>query len=424
MTPNAQIEIVISVDHAGAKRVTITNNRPVQAAQVFVGKRVSEALRLIPLLFNVCGKAQGLAAVTAMEQALALPIVSETKTQARLGREVIRDCELLREHMLRILLDWASFMPDEFNSSDMNAELQALMTLQPQFEQALFNGAKPFELEASCHINHSQLNKATNSLESFLIKHIYGAPPALWLAADSRDVVLHWMQNAKTLAGKSCNRLLEAGIAKIGARELDAAGSDEIPFLPPLNADIFADKLFGDEAETFIHQPTYGNYPHETTALSRHHTHPLLRAMIHSCGRGLLTRQIARLVEIAAVFESLSQRVDRLIAGDFTTVETTKTTTNLPDHRGIALVEASRGLLVHAVELETNSEDKFILEDPVISGYRILAPTEWNFHPQGVLAFALESIPRHEPDEIKLLAEMLISSIDPCTGTKLEVRHA
>ena len=414
MTPNAQIEITISVDHAGAKLVSITNNRPVQAAQLFIGKRVSEALRIIPLLFNVCGKAQGFASVTAIEQALDVPVTPE----CRIARQIISDYELIREHLLRIFLDWSSFMPEEFNSSDMSAELQALMALQPQFEQALFDGAKPFDLRSRCKIDPCLLKEAARKLEALLSTYIYGAAPQLWLAAESRDVVLHWMRNAKTLAGKSCGRIVQEGLSKTGAPELSAVRGEPVPFLPPLPVETLHAELFNGDAERFIHHPTFKGRPHETSALSRHHSHPLLCVMMHNCGTGLLTRQIARLVEVAVVYSSIQEAVARLCEGDCASVGNRQTAGAFQDHQGIAQTEASRGLLVHGVELENQSED------PLIKDYRILAPTEWNFHPQGALAASLASLPGYEDSEIRPIADMLISSIDPCTGTKLEVRHA
>ncbi|GJM03017.1 MAG: hydrogenase assembly protein HupF [Rhodomicrobium sp.] len=416
MTPNAQIEVLISIDGADKKSVTITNNRPVQAAQLFVGKKVSEALRIIPLLFHVCGKAQGFAAVSAVEAALGQP----ADTESRLARQIVCDSELIREHLLRIFLDWSAFMPDEFKSSDRTAELQEVMSILPQFEQGLYNGAKPFNLSSRCDLNAETLRSALRKLEELLTRHIYGAPPALWLAAQSRDVIFHWMQNAKTLAGKSCGRIVQNNWAKAGA--LDPAA--EPRFLPPLSAETLYPKLFGVTAERFIQQPTYRERALETSALSRHHFHPLLRILMQYCGTGLLTRQIARLVEVAVVFATLSESVERLLAGDADVPHCREAPASFERRRGLAMVDASRGVLVHAVELAGEVDNKCVTDDPVISCYRILAPTEWNFHASGPLVSALEAIEGRDEAHIRQMAEMLISSIDPCTGTKLEVHYA
>lgn len=53
---------------------------------------------------------------------------------------------------------------------------------------------------------------------------------------------------------------------------------------------------------------------------------------------------------------------------------------------GVAGVKASRGLTFHAVRLC----------DGRLADYRILAPIEWNFHPRGPLAEAIEALARGE----------------------------
>ncbi|HIJ30976.1 MAG TPA: Ni,Fe-hydrogenase I large subunit, partial [Gammaproteobacteria bacterium] len=75
---------------------------------------------------------------------------------------------------------------------------------------------------------------------------------------------------------------------------------------------------------------------------------------------------------------------------------------------GIGLSTAARGQLLHRVAVE-NSQ---------IIRYQILAPTEWNFHPQGVVTQALQQL---EPDTatVKQQASLIIHAIDPCVGYDL-----
>ena len=54
----------------------------------------------------------------------------------------------------------------------------------------------------------------------------------------------------------------------------------------------------------------------------------------------------------------------------------------LADGEAIAWTEMARGLLVHWVRLEDSPSG------PRVADCRVLAPTEWNFHPRGVLAQA------------------------------------
>jgi coenzyme F420-reducing hydrogenase alpha subunit len=78
---------------------------------------------------------------------------------------------------------------------------------------------------------------------------------------------------------------------------------------------------------------------------------------------------------------------------------------------GLAQVEAARGRLVHRVELEHDG----------VRRYRILAPTEWNFHPAGAAAQGLMHLPAEEPEVLRRLAALLINAVDPCVGYDLRV---
>jgi Ni,Fe-hydrogenase I large subunit len=67
--------------------------------------------------------------------------------------------------------------------------------------------------------------------------------------------------------------------------------------------------------------------------------------------------------------------------------------------------------LVHRVELERGG----------VRRYQILAPTEWNFHPDGAAAQALMRLPARDPAVLRRLAAMLINAVDPCVGYDLRV---
>ena len=78
---------------------------------------------------------------------------------------------------------------------------------------------------------------------------------------------------------------------------------------------------------------------------------------------------------------------------------------------GIGQVEAARGRLVHCVELERG----------VVKHYQILAPTEWNFHPLGVVARGLETLTTKNEILLRKQADLLINAIDPCVGYDITV---
>lgn len=70
---------------------------------------------------------------------------------------------------------------------------------------------------------------------------------------------------------------------------------------------------------------------------------------------------------------------------------------------GVAWCEMARGLLLHSVR----TDDQGRVQD-----YRVLAPTEWNFHPQGSLGQAVASLAPDDRNSARLLA----AAFDPCVA--------
>ncbi len=63
--------------------------------------------------------------------------------------------------------------------------------------------------------------------------------------------------------------------------------------------------------------------------------------------------------------------------------------------------EMARGLLLHWLQLDPQGR---------VQDYRVLAPTEWNFHPEGALARAVAALPAHAT----AAAQTLAAAFDPC----------
>ena len=83
----------------------------------------------------------------------------------------------------------------------------------------------------------------------------------------------------------------------------------------------------------------------------------------------------------------------------------------MPAGTGIGQVEAARGHLVHRV----------VLDDGWVRRYQILAPTEWNFHPAGVVARGLGGLVDSDEPTLRRQAALLINAMDPCVGYDLRV---
>lgn len=143
MNPEGQIDIRLTILPSGKKEVVILNNRPVHAAKLLIGKTIQDALKIIPLLYHVCGKAQGAAAIQALQAARN---VNSDKT-TDLARAMLCDVELIREHLLRIYLDWPQILDGDETASQLQSETSEFMGLLSQFETALFVPTNHFHLK-------------------------------------------------------------------------------------------------------------------------------------------------------------------------------------------------------------------------------------------------------------------------------------
>ncbi|MGZ8180561.1 MAG: nickel-dependent hydrogenase large subunit, partial [Methylobacter sp.] len=81
---------------------------------------------------------------------------------------------------------------------------------------------------------------------------------------------------------------------------------------------------------------------------------------------------------------------------------------------GLAQVHAARGLLIHRLELHQGR----------VCDYCIVAPTEWNFHPEGVVVQGLKQLQAEAPNNLQRQAELLINAVDPCVQYALHLTES
>ena len=81
---------------------------------------------------------------------------------------------------------------------------------------------------------------------------------------------------------------------------------------------------------------------------------------------------------------------------------------------GLAAVQTARGLLLHRVRLA----------DGRVADYQIVAPTEWNFHPEGALVRGLVGIEARDDAGLVRSAQLVVQALDPCVACRVEVGHA
>jgi coenzyme F420-reducing hydrogenase alpha subunit len=87
---------------------------------------------------------------------------------------------------------------------------------------------------------------------------------------------------------------------------------------------------------------------------------------------------------------------------------------NIGPGEGFAAVDSARGRLYHRVKLDGGGR---------IEDYAIVAPTEWNFHPDGPFARRMLGVRIGAGIEARRRVERLAFVFDPCIGVGAEIRE-
>ena len=359
------LEGCIDISLGGAGGVRLRSTRPQLAQKLLGGRSPEEAAHLVGLIFSLCGKAQRVAAAAACEAALPPyePGVPCAATVPSPQLSQARASAVLQELALEHL--WRFAAPQE--TPEGRAGLLALRQAAPEPQRF-----------------------ATVLAEQ--VQTLLGEPGAVWLGRDLADFDA-WVATAATPTA----RLFAVEDAVLPVRGV-------LPSLVRLSdaeaADLARQAL---EVPDFCARPTLHGAPAETGALARV-DHPLLAAWIARSGIGAGSRLLARLLELA----ELPGRCGAGIPAGQTLIRAW----SLGEGVGLAGVETARGLLLHVVRLHAGRVDQ----------YRIVAPTEWNFHPDGGLPQALAAL-SPGPD-LMARARHLCESLDPCVAYAIEVRDA
>lgn len=372
--PGGRLGIVLEHADGHIRRVRITSTRPAQAARVLVGHTPTEAARLVPLLYSLCGSAQRIAVLQACEEAQQL----KPGQARREARAFVLALESVREHCLRLLVDWP-----------------AALGLAPDHDTA----AKLFALQrivATGSAGDHAADQAARRLRKLVQETVLGPD---WSGLAGADLA------AFPAPGAMLPRLL--GALRANGWERLGAGADTPP-LEELPRAFWHERLSGEPC-TFALQPDIDGTPRETSPYARRCGAPEVREATRRWGNGLATRLLALAGELNSLLPKLQ--------GYLTRTDEAPLSDLLDDDAaqgdGIGVVEAARGTLTHRV----------ILAQGRIRDYALVAPTEWNFHPQGVAARSLAGLAFESEAQCAAQARALICAIDPCVAYDLDIRR-
>lgn len=401
-------------------RWQLRSTRAEWATTMLRGRAAEDAAALLPGLYTLCGGAHRLAARHALAAARGAALAGNEGVlgpgaAGRADAQALR-LDTLREHVRRLWLD----APRMLAGGDGGAN--------PGPTAAQLTGA-PF-MCSSADLGDEATEHATRR---WVQRHVLQADADAWVAAwedDPAAQARRWAAAAATWPARwlgAVRGLLQERAT--ACRALRAAATDA--GLQPL-----AEALRTQPG--FALAPTEGGQPAETGCWTR------LADPLRAAGPpmpelpaapappapplALWLRHAARIAEVARL--AASGGGAWLAQGRFTPAAApaapdgaaptagpagSASAAARPQVReGLGWCEMARGLLVHWVRLDA---------DERIVAYRVLAPTEWNFHPEGAAAGALagclaSAATADGVDMAQFLATA--AAYDPCVELRLE----
>ena len=379
--------------------VRLHSNRPLFVPRLLCGKPPSEALRLLGTMFRICGVAHRFAGLMAWRQATR----AEVLPRVHQAQQLLVNLETVREHVWHTLVTWPELLGSE---PQRNAGLTLLSRLLPEMERALFESGQGLVIDARLATDAAAVEKTVAQLEVLIERHVLGMSMQQWRAIDSAQQLNEWAGHCDTPAARLIGTMVERSWQRLGQPSGDV--HDHAYTLPDLTGTDVERALVGEARDGFIARPTWQGHCQETNAWTRQAGQPLVSAVTAAYGKGGLARWVARLVELVELFQSIKQNGrDLAVCGEDVAPAQADSATG----RGMAMVEAARGRLMHWLALERG----------VVADYAIVAPTEWNFHPQGVAVQGLKTLAADDPPQLKQQAALWINAIDPCVGYELRI---
>jgi uptake hydrogenase large subunit len=229
--------------------------------------------------------------------------------------------------------------------------------------------------------------------------------PPLLVGVARQDEFVGWRKRLRTVADQAAATVL--GVELLAWLEREALPSaDPMPLaagalLPWQGAAAWAREVIDD---AFALRPQFAGQPAETGALARRMNDPCVAALL-AAGDRVAARLAARYADLRFLARTLIE--PDLLAGWLDAAP-------VAERVGLARVETARGLLLHLIQIN----------DGRVGRYVIVAPTEWNFHPQGAFAREITVCPAPSRAQAERSARRLALALDPCVAYEVVVKDA
>lgn len=379
MSPEGELQVSVRWDGAQITGVAVASSRPQLAGRLLAQRTPSEVTDILPRIYAICGRSHAVAAVNACEAALGWAPGAKLAS----ARALVVATEAAQEYLFQALVQWPR-LRGEPPPADVAATRDALTVATASLDGACRPCAPdPIDcvLEKASAAMHAAAERGAAAA--------LGSSACAWLVLAEQGAVTRWAETRATPA------------ARFVADQVEAApdlGASETALLPRADAALASEIAADMDAHAaFERHPSHRGAPAETGALARLGDAPGLNDLVRRWGRSALARCVARLVELARLVTGRAAPLHGRLA--------------LARDEGLGWVETARGLLVHRARLERGR----------VAAYRIVAPTEWNFHPAGALARGLHGARFESAIAAERAAHLLVLSLDPCVYARVEV---
>lgn len=361
---------------------SIIGSRPVMGGarlgRLLRGQQGDSVVHMLGSVLTLCAHAQRRTArmvLWAAERQEPAPVAFESTLSLQL--------ETARDHLRNMALDW----PQRQSQSTQPAQLKWLCGC-------------PFPLATPPRaLTPNEVATQRQQIQAWLESAILCMPRGGWALYRDETAFAAWCKdNADRATPLQCLVQWHASATALrpGTRTLDVLDSN--PNQQAANLRTIATALAADP--DFALRPQWQGACAETGVWSRLRQRQAAPAITSAW-----SRLQARWIELLELISAPTEPPAALLSSG---------ALPLGDGQAIAWCEMARGLLLHWVQLD----DQHRVQD-----YRVLAPTEWNFHPDGALAQALTQL---DPTDA-VAAWCLASAYDPCVQCSVtiqEIPHA
>jgi uptake hydrogenase large subunit len=363
-----RVDLRLVWDGVAVVGAEVRSRRP-QPQRLLLGQAPGHARVVIPRLYSLCGDAQAVA----VEALLSLVESGTVDPDGAVAwAERIR-LENIREHLWRLGLDW----PRAIGEDPQPGPLRELLAGRAQF---------PGDRDAA------------RAWAGRTLAALFGGSPVRWLDTSDASAFDSWLREAGTPLA-ALLRGLQPRLAGLGRSHAPLFRSAD---LEPLASGVLP-RLREDP--DFHWRPDWDGRVFEMGPLARNREQPLIASCLADQGAvDAWIRVVARVFELARSLQSLAEGAPAAHA--------------LAWHRGddeaVVALEMARGVLLHWMQVEGES----------IRDYRIVAPTEWNFHPQGPALEGLLQLRGSDERQLREGVTLQVMALDPCVQYQLEIVHA